>query len=154
MLWGSFPLTADRIDNLAVPVSIWQPPTSETYVHSVLSPLFAYLLLASMFITGSMMLRGLVEERSNKFLETVLACMSPRLMIGKLLGTTRLARSVSCCRSEWAFSWDAGIRPELPHSPSRPDSVSANVVTSRKLSLHDSWKKFPTSAAESPRKRE
>ena len=40
-----------------------------------------------MMITGSMMLQGLVEERSNKLLEAVLACVSPReLMAGKLAG--------------------------------------------------------------------
>ena len=34
------------------------------------------------------MLQGTVEERSNKLLETVLACVSPEeLMYGKLLGT-------------------------------------------------------------------
>ena len=37
--------------------------------------------------TGSMMLQGLVEERSNKLLESVLACIRPaQLMNGKLLG--------------------------------------------------------------------
>ena len=37
--------------------------------------------------TGSMMLQGVVEERSNKLLESVLACIRPdSLMQGKLLG--------------------------------------------------------------------
>jgi ABC-2 type transport system permease protein len=37
--------------------------------------------------TGSMMLQGVVEERSNKLLESVLACIRPaQLMNGKLLG--------------------------------------------------------------------
>jgi ABC-type Na+ efflux pump permease subunit len=39
-------------------------------------------------LSGSWMLQGTVEERSNKLIETVLACVSPQeLMYGKLLGT-------------------------------------------------------------------
>ncbi len=48
----------------------------------------AYLLMISLMLSGSWMLQGTVEERSNKLLETVLACASPdELMYGKLLGT-------------------------------------------------------------------
>jgi ABC-2 type transport system permease protein len=37
--------------------------------------------------TGSMMLQGVIEERSNKLIESVLACVRPdELMRGKLLG--------------------------------------------------------------------
>ncbi len=37
--------------------------------------------------TGSMMLQGLIEERSNKLIESVLACIRPAdLMYGKLIG--------------------------------------------------------------------
>jgi polyvinyl alcohol dehydrogenase (cytochrome) len=49
----------------------------------------------STFITGSMMLQGLVEERANKLLEAVLACVSPReLMIGKLAGISAIGLSI------------------------------------------------------------
>ena len=53
-----------------------------------LAPLaLVYLLLMSAITTGSMMLQGLIEERSNKLLESVLACIRPEeLMYGKLLG--------------------------------------------------------------------
>jgi ABC-type Na+ efflux pump permease subunit len=44
--------------------------------------------MISLMLSGSWMLQGTVEERSNKLLETVLACVSPQeLMYGKLLGT-------------------------------------------------------------------
>jgi ABC-type Na+ efflux pump permease subunit len=57
-------------------------------VRSILPLAAAYLLMISLMLSGSWMLQGTVEERSNKLLETVLACVSPEeLMYGKLLGT-------------------------------------------------------------------
>lgn len=57
-------------------------------VRSILPLLSAYLLMISLMLSGSWMLQGTVEERSNKLLETVLACVAPEeLMYGKLLGT-------------------------------------------------------------------
>jgi ABC-type Na+ efflux pump permease subunit len=57
-------------------------------VRSILPIAAAYLLMMSLMLSGSWMLQGTVEERSNKLLETVLACVSPEeLMYGKLLGT-------------------------------------------------------------------
>lgn len=57
-------------------------------VRSILPLAAAYLLMVSLMLSGSWMLQGTVEERSNKLLETVLACASPEeLMSGKLLGT-------------------------------------------------------------------
>jgi ABC-type Na+ efflux pump permease subunit len=56
-------------------------------VRSILPLAAAYLLMISLMLSGSWMLQGTVEERSNKLLETVLACVSPEeLMYGKLLG--------------------------------------------------------------------
>jgi ABC-2 type transport system permease protein len=47
----------------------------------------AYLLLLSIMMSGSWMLQGLIEERSNKLLESVLACVTPDdLLFGKLIG--------------------------------------------------------------------
>lgn len=47
----------------------------------------AYLLLVTLLATGSWMLQGTVEERSNKLLEAILTCVSgTELMLGKLLG--------------------------------------------------------------------
>jgi len=57
-------------------------------VRSILPLAASYLLMISLMLSGSWMLQGTVEERSNKLLETVLACISPQeLMYGKLLGT-------------------------------------------------------------------
>ena len=96
---GVDPLSATQIESLSVPVSIAPPetpaPGAQAFIHSILPLMLAYLLLASMMITGSMMLQGLVEERSNKLLEAVLACVSPReLMIGKLAGISSLGLSI------------------------------------------------------------
>jgi polyvinyl alcohol dehydrogenase (cytochrome) len=96
---GVDPLSAARIGSLSVPVSVVAPeapaPDSQSHIQSRLPLVMAYLLLASMIITGSMMLQGLVEERSNKLLEAVLACVSPRdLMIGKLAGISAIGLSI------------------------------------------------------------
>jgi ABC-type Na+ efflux pump permease subunit len=57
-------------------------------VRSVLPLAACYLLMMSLMLSGSWMLQGSVEERGNKLIETVLACVSPEeLMYGKLLGT-------------------------------------------------------------------
>ena len=96
---GVDPLSAARIETLAAPVSIAPAETHATgtfsLAHSGLPLALAYLLLISMMITGSMMLQGLVEERANKLLEAVLACVSPReLMIGKLAGISATGLSI------------------------------------------------------------
>jgi polyvinyl alcohol dehydrogenase (cytochrome) len=96
---GVDPLSAAQIESLSAPVSIAPPHTatagSETIIHSALPLAFADLLLISMVITGSMMLQGLVEERSNKLLEAVLACVSAQeLMVGKLLGISAIGLSI------------------------------------------------------------
>lgn len=57
-------------------------------VRSVVPLLSAYILLMSLLLSGNWILQGLVEERSNKLIETVLACISPdELLYGKLAGT-------------------------------------------------------------------
>jgi ABC-2 type transport system permease protein len=96
---GIDPLSAARIGSLSAPVSVAAPetpaPGRQSQVHSRLPQIMAFLLLISMMITGSMMLQGLVEERSNKLLEAVLACVSPRdLMIGKLAGISAIGLSI------------------------------------------------------------
>ncbi len=67
---GIDPLSAARIGSLNAPVSVAAPeaaaPGSQSHTRSRLPMVMAYLLLVSMLITGSMMLQGLVEERSNK----------------------------------------------------------------------------------------
>jgi polyvinyl alcohol dehydrogenase (cytochrome) len=96
---GVDPLSAAQIENLSVPISIAppQPPAGGGHVviHSALPLVLTGLLLVSMFITGSMMLQGLVEERSNKLLEAVLACVSAgEFLVGKLLGIAAIGLSI------------------------------------------------------------
>jgi ABC-2 type transport system permease protein len=56
-------------------------------LRSALPLALAYLLLLSLMMSGSWMLQGLIEERSNKLLESVLACITPdQLLYGKLAG--------------------------------------------------------------------
>jgi polyvinyl alcohol dehydrogenase (cytochrome) len=96
---GIDPLSAARIGSLSAPVWVSAPeapaPGSQSHIHSTLPLVMGFLLLVSTIITGSMMLQGLVEERSNKLLEAVLACISPReLMIGKLAGISAIGLSI------------------------------------------------------------
>lgn len=56
-------------------------------VRSIVPIALAYVLMMSLLLSGSWMLQGSVEERSNKLIESLLACISPEeLMYGKLLG--------------------------------------------------------------------
>lgn len=56
-------------------------------VRSIVPMALAYVLMMSLMLSGSWMLQGSVEERSNKLIEGLLACISPEeLMYGKLLG--------------------------------------------------------------------
>jgi polyvinyl alcohol dehydrogenase (cytochrome) len=96
---GVDPLSAAQIESLSAPVSIAPPQTpaggGHAVIHSALPLVLAELLLISMVITGSMMLQGLVEERSNKLLEAVLACVSAgELLVGKLLGISAIGLSI------------------------------------------------------------
>ncbi len=96
---GVDPLSAAQIESLNAPVVIAPPEApaggNSTVIPSALPAVLAELLLVSMVITGSMMLQGLVEERSNKLLEAVLACVSAReLLVGKLLGISAIGLSI------------------------------------------------------------
>ncbi|MFC7536726.1 ABC transporter permease [Sphingomonas sp. GCM10030256] len=83
---------AETAAALTPALAISQPPPGggvreAMLVRSILPLAAAYLLMMSLMLSGSWMLQGTVEERSNKLLETVLACVSPEeLMYGKLLG--------------------------------------------------------------------
>jgi ABC-2 type transport system permease protein len=82
---------ARRIDAAAPTVEIAQPAAGTGHDKMILSsalPLaLVYLLLTASMTTGSMMLQGVIEERSNKLIESVLACVRPdELMRGKLVG--------------------------------------------------------------------
>ena len=90
---GIAPAAAQNASVIAPSLAISTPPPGggareSMLVRSILPLAAAYLLMMSLMLSGSWMLQGTVEERSNKLLETVLACVSPEeLMFGKLLGT-------------------------------------------------------------------
>jgi ABC-2 type transport system permease protein len=90
---GVSPEAAQTASTIAPALEISTPPPGggareSMLVRSILPLAAAYLLMISLMLSGSWMLQGTVEERSNKLLETVLACISPEeLMYGKLLGT-------------------------------------------------------------------
>jgi ABC-2 type transport system permease protein len=80
-----------RTQAVTAPVTLTSPAAGSERERLILRsalPLgLAYLLLMSLIISGAWMLQGLMEERSNKLLEAVLACVTPdQLLYGKLLG--------------------------------------------------------------------
>ena len=82
---------ARQLQSLNAPLAVAEPPAGEgrsmIAAGSIIPIAMVYLLLITAITTGSMMLQGVVEERSNKLLESVLACIRPaQLMNGKLLG--------------------------------------------------------------------
>lgn len=89
---GVAPAAATAAGRIMPAITVNQPPRGEGHKHivirSVLPLLISYILLVSLMVSGSWMLQGTVEERSNKLIETILACVSPdELMQGKLIGT-------------------------------------------------------------------
>jgi ABC-2 type transport system permease protein len=83
--------TAARLEALAAPVEVSQPVRhggrDQLIIRSILPLALVYLLLMTTMTTGALMLQGVIEERSNKLLETVLSCVHPgELMHGKLVG--------------------------------------------------------------------
>lgn len=88
---GVDPAALARIQAVRPPIVIKTPPEGDgrarTMLNSALPLALAYLLLLSLMMSGSWMLQGLIEERSNKLLEAVLACVTPDdLLFGKLIG--------------------------------------------------------------------
>ena len=88
---GLSPDAATRIQTLSAPIQVSEPPAgarrSVIVTRSIIPLALVYLLLITTFTTGSLMLQGMIEERSNKLLESVLAAIRPSaLMYGKLLG--------------------------------------------------------------------
>jgi ABC-type Na+ efflux pump permease subunit len=88
-------ITGERaalVQNIAPTIAIDTPPPGggareRLLVRSIVPMALAYVLMMSLMLSGSWMLQGSVEERSNKLLESLLACITPEeLMYGKLLG--------------------------------------------------------------------
>ena len=123
---GVPPAAAARIESLQAPLAVSAPPAgggrSQMIVRSFVPLALAYLLLMAAIITGGMMLQGVIEERSNRLLEAILACVEPReLMLGKLIGLgavglTIIAAWIGCALLA-AFSIDGAVadylRPSL-----------------------------------------
>ncbi|WP_116092093.1 ABC transporter permease [Sphingomonas crusticola] len=89
---GVSPAMASAAGQIAPLIAVNKPPPGhgqeQVVIRSILPLLTSYILLMSLMLSGSWMLQGTVEERSNKLIETVLACVSPNeLMYGKLVGT-------------------------------------------------------------------
>jgi len=103
---GVRPEMANAAQLIAPMIAVNRPSPGKGHeqviIRSILPLLVSYLLLMSLMLSGSWMLQGTVEERSNKLIETVLACVSPnQLMYGKLIGTvavglTMVAVWVAC----------------------------------------------------------
>jgi ABC-type Na+ efflux pump permease subunit len=90
---------AAAIESLTAPLEVAQPPAGtgrgQVMIRSLVPMVMAYLLLVTALITGGMMLQGIIEERANKLLEAVLACIRPsELMAGKLLGLGAIGLTV------------------------------------------------------------
>ena len=88
---GLAPETAAQIQSLSPPLVLSAPQQGagreQVVIRSVLPLAMVYLLLVTVMTTGSMMLQGVIEEKSNKLLESILASVHPsELMHGKLLG--------------------------------------------------------------------
>lgn len=88
---GLTPEAAAIIMDISTPIELSAPPQGsgreQVIIRSALPLALVYLLLVTVMTTGSMMLQGVIEERSNKLLESILATIRPAdLMYGKLLG--------------------------------------------------------------------
>ena len=110
---GLAPEAAARIQTLSAPIQVSEPPPGASRgvisTKSIVPLALVYLLLMTAITTGSMMLQGVIEERSNKLLESVLACIRPgELMYGKLLGLGGVGLSIVAvwagCAAAAAFS--------------------------------------------------
>ena len=85
-------LDAVTIQSAAPAIAVSTPPPGDgareaLLVRSIVPLALSYILMMSLMLSGSWMLQGSVEERSNKLIESLLACIRPEeLMYGKLLG--------------------------------------------------------------------
>ncbi|MGZ3305057.1 MAG: ABC transporter permease [Asticcacaulis sp.] len=96
---GLDPVRAQQVLALEPRFDVTAPPPEKSrgnvLVRSALPMALAYLLLISIITAGTKMLLGVVEERSNKLLESILACISPReLMYGKLCGVVAIGLTI------------------------------------------------------------
>ncbi len=90
---GLAPQEASAASAIVPAIVVNTPPPGgggreKVFVQSIVPLALAYVLQFALLLSGNWMLQSMIEERSNKLLETVLACVSPNaLMYGKLIGT-------------------------------------------------------------------
>lgn len=91
---------ATAIQSAAPAIAVTTPPPGggareAVLVRSIVPLAMSYILMMSLMLSGSWMLQSSVEERSNKLLESVLACVrADELMYGKLIGTVAIGLSM------------------------------------------------------------
>ncbi|QQN75390.1 ABC transporter permease [Croceicoccus sp. YJ47] len=84
---------ADAVQDAAPAIAIVTPApgggaTETMLVRSIVPLALSYVLLMALLLSGSWMLQSSIEERTNKLIESLLACIRPEdLMYGKLVGT-------------------------------------------------------------------
>ncbi len=97
---GIAPASAAAIQSAAPAIAVTTPPPGggareALLIRSIVPLALAYILMMALMLSGSWMLQGSVEERSNKLLESLLACIRPEeLMYGKLLGALAVGFSM------------------------------------------------------------
>ena len=118
---------AQAIQTAAPAIAVTTPPPGggareALFVRSIVPIALSYFLMMSLFVSASWMLQGSVEERSNKLLESLLACIRPEeLMYGKLLGSVAVGLFMilfwAACTGIGAFATQGAIsdmiRPAL-----------------------------------------
>lgn len=117
----------DAVETLTPRFDIAAPPEGHgdrqmVLIRSALPIALSYLLFMSIMASGTKMLLGTIEERSNKLLESILACIDAReLMYGKLVGVVGLGLTavvvwVGCAvAAAYSFQGDLAdfLRPAL-----------------------------------------
>jgi ABC-type Na+ efflux pump permease subunit len=137
---GTAPDVAEAASSVAPSLMISKPPPGggakeAMLVRSILPLAASYLLMMALMLSGSWMLQGTVEERSNKLLETVIATTTPEeLMYGKLLGTVAVGLTMIAvwigCGAVAAYATQGAIadmiRPALAPLTS-PGTIAAMI---------------------------
>lgn len=97
---GVPPQTARAVQSAAPAIAVVTPPPGggareAVLVRSIVPLALSYILVMALMLSGSWMLQNSVEERSNKLIESLLACVRPEeLMYGKLIGTVAIGLSM------------------------------------------------------------
>ncbi len=104
---GVQPALADAALRIEPTFTTTLPPPNRNHddaqLRTIGTLVLSYLLLMTLMLSGSWALQSMIEERSNKLLEALLACVSPaQLMQGKLVGTVAVGLTMAGCWIGWA----------------------------------------------------